>query len=956
MTQHLRGRRHDPFVDGLLPCVEKPSRYIDCELNLASAGFVAGGYNLLLVFPDVYEIGMSHQGLQALYRAVAGLEQVGVEFAFAPWPDLEELMRQAALPLRSWQSGAPAGRFDLIGITLPYELHYTNALTIIDLAGIPVEARARGEDDPLVVAGGPCVSNPLPVIGAFDAFFLGDGEDSLREAVAALAALKRRGAPRRERLAALAGIEGVYVEGLSAGARARTTPLRPEDLAPAPVVPAADVVHNRLSIEIMRGCTRGCRFCHAGMTYRPRRERGVGEIAAAAVAGLDASGWEELSLLSLSSSDYSRLEELLAALAPELERRCVSLALPSLRPETVSEGIVTALARVRKSGFTIAPEAGTERLRRVINKATSDEEILGGCRRILSAGWGNLKLYFMIGLPTESAEDLDGIASLIDEILSMPGARGRFRLAVTISPFVPKPHTPFQWERQCSIEEIDEKQRYLQRQIRHRRVELSRRDPRVSALEGVLARGGREVWPAVVDAWRSGCRFDAWRDWQRFDLWERALAGRGLSLESLGDGFDPGRPLPWEAFRSKVTSAFLLRERERAFAGQPTPDCRQGTCSGCGACPGESGAGARPQTGAAEEVSAPPSCSAAETATALSPPGAAEAASALPLSESAEAPPPDEPGRPLDPAPACGEVDEETPPVRYRFMYRKSGRARFLSHREVTNTFCRALRRSVLPLRFSAGFHPHPRLSLGPALAVGMEGEAEFFDAEFTRDGKITFRLLQGLLPAGIEMTGSAGPFTRGEGRIPEESVCDYVIDLCAVESLPETELVCYLPGGEPGAVDATVGSPGQDAAGAPHGPDEAPGRSMPDAGDEAPEPHGLDEAPEPRLPGEGFGPDGAAGWLARRWAELFASGAPLRDRKGRERGVGGCSLIEAGRAGAVGLRIDAAAGASPTPADLLAAVLPRRLAALAIVTRTGIFYRRDEILLGPLDLITGIM
>ncbi|MDD3642027.1 MAG: TIGR03936 family radical SAM-associated protein, partial [Candidatus Krumholzibacteria bacterium] len=498
-------------------------------------------------------------------------------------------------------------------------------------------------------------------------------------------------------------------------------------------------MHNRLSVEIMRGCTRGCRFCHAGMTYRPRRERSVGEIVRAVAEGLDATGWEEVSLLSLSSSDYTRLEELLEALAPELERRCVSLALPSLRPETITDRIVEATSRVRRSGFTIAPEAGTERLRGVINKTMSDGEILGGVERILAAGWQNLKLYFMIGLPTETDGDLDGIVSLIERIMCMPSARRRFRLSVTISPFVPKPHTPFQWERQDSIAEIEEKERYLLQRVRSGKVDMGLRDPRVSALEGVLARGGREVWPAVLAAWRAGARFDSWRDRLRFDLWESALSGAGLSVEGLLAGFDPGADLPWEAIRAKVSKRFLLRERERAIAGEPTADCREGTCAGCGACRDEEERGASLAAG-------PP---------------------AIP--------------RIIRAAPFCPGAGEGIEPVRYRFQYRKTGRARYLSHRELTNVLHRALRRSGLPLRFSEGFHPHPRISLGPALAVGMSGETEFFDAELIEDGGVTFRALSGLFPEGVEATASAGPFSRREGRLPGEAVCDYEIDLAAV-------------------------------------------------------------------------------------------------------------------------------------------------------------------------------
>ena len=787
----------DAYYDGILPAVEQPSRYIDRELNLASKGFAAGDYNVLLVFPDVYEIGMSHQGLRLLYHVLSGVPGVGVEFAFAPWPDMEEGIRKAGEQLRSWQTGTPASRFDIIGITLPYELHYTNALTIMDLAGLPVVAAERDDGHPLVVAGGPCVSNPLPVIGAFDAFFLGDGEESLVEAVNALKAAGP-GAARKQRLEILAGIDGVYVDGISGKVSARTCLLKAGNMPLAPIVPSGQVVHDRLAVEVMRGCTRGCRFCHAGMTYRPRRERTVGDIVDAVTEGLDSTGWEEVSLLSLSTSDYSKLEELLLRLAPELRKRHVSLALPSLRPETVTDRIIEATATVRRSGFTIAPEAGTERLRAVINKDMSDADILDGCSRILEAGWQTLKLYFMIGLPTETDEDLDGIVSLIERIMDMKGARGRFRLNVTISPYVPKAHTPFQWERQDSMEEIAAKERYLSSRIRNRKVELALREPRVSALEGVLARGGRGVWPIVLDAWRSGCRFDSWRDKLKFDLWEEAIGKHGASIEDLLSGSDPGEPLPWEAFTAKVSRSFLLRERERAIRAEPTADCRGGTCGGCGACAGE----AERKAGFA----------------------AADGGSVREAED------------------RYGHVsDDGHVQIRYRFIYRKAGRSRFLSHREITNIISRALRRSGLPLRFSEGFHPHAKMSLGPALAVGTAGEMEFFDVEFTSDGDISYRAFDGLMPQGLEVTSSAGPFDRAGGKLPEEMVLEYGID----------------PG--PAARFAGKNAAAEENLSAE---DNMWYRFAWESGEDA----SAD----------------AAGWLEDRWSSLFSAGTEVTDRRGR--------------------------------------------------------------------------
>ncbi|HSG28676.1 MAG TPA: radical SAM protein, partial [Candidatus Krumholzibacterium sp.] len=427
------------------------------------------------------------------------------------------------------------------------------------------------------------------------------------------------------------------------------------DLPRRPIVPSSAIVHERLSVEIMRGCTRGCRFCHAGISYRPRRERSVDEIVEAVCEGLDSSGWEEVSLLSLSSSDYSRFGELLDRLSPELEKRRVSLSMPSLRPETVCEQVVTASGLIRRSGFTLAPEAGTQRLRDVINKGMTEEEILRGCARILDAGWQNLKLYFMIGLPGETDEDVAGIASLIGRISDLAGGRRRMKINVSVSPFVPRVNTPFQWERQASIAEIAAKERRLRSLVDRRGVQVTVRDPKMSALEGVFARGGESLWPVVLTAFERGCRFDGWRDNFDFDRWNSILEECGFTLEGLLSGFEPDEELPWERFGLRVTRDFLLRERERAFREEVTEDCRTGACSDCGACrePGDREAGR-------VEASAP-----LDAGGASAPDGTGE-------------------GPPGSEEPDGGE-DAETVFHRYRLSYYRTGQARFISHRESIN-------------------------------------------------------------------------------------------------------------------------------------------------------------------------------------------------------------------------------------------------------------------------------
>ncbi|MFA4948518.1 MAG: TIGR03936 family radical SAM-associated protein, partial [Candidatus Krumholzibacteriia bacterium] len=699
----------------ILPLVQRPSRYAGEEMNLSNGGFVEGRFNVLLVFPDAYEIGMSHLGIRFLYQALSAMDGVGVELAFAPWPDAGKLMRACGEPLRSLQTGTSASRFDIIGFSLAYELHYTNLLMVLDLAGIPLEAAARREDD------------PLPFINAIDAVFLGDGEDSLVEAVAALARLKAARAGRTAKREALAGIEGVYVDGISTSVTARAHRFASGDLPRRPIVPSSEVVHERLAIEIMRGCARGCRFCHAGMFYRPCRERSVDEIMEAVVEGLDATGWDEVSLLSLSTSDYSRLDELLARLVPEIERRHVSLALPSLRPETITSAIVSASSTVTKSGFTLAPEAGTERLRRVIRKDFSDEDIVRGVSKILAGGRQTLKLYFMIGLPTETEEDLDGVAGLIERILALPRRQGRFSLGVSISPFVPKPHTPFQWERQCSTSEFRAKEDYLSRRIRSRFVNLSLREPSISVLEGILARGDRRLWPVIRRAYELGCRFDGWRDELRIELWDRALAECGFDTGALIAARPLDEPLPWDAFELHGTKSLLRKERDRAY-GADVP--------------------------ARNPVAEPPMDSSAGTSAPVTD-ERPETFAYGPIGGFATGP--------------GAKVSGPHNVFRYRVIFEKRGRARYLSHLEMLNVIQRALRRSALPLSFSEGFHPHPKISAGPSLAVGMEGFGEFFDVELLDQVEPSPELLNRFLPPGLSIKACAGPFSRKEGKLPQE-------------------------------------------------------------------------------------------------------------------------------------------------------------------------------------------
>jgi len=868
--------------DAILPHVQKPSRYIDSELNLSSEGFRDGCFNVLLVFPDTYEIGMSYQGIRFLYHRLADMDGVKVEMAFAPWPDMEERMRNCDEPFRSYQTGTPAHAFDLIGFSVIYELHYTNLMMILDLTGLPVEATERREDDPIVVAGGPCCSNPLPFLGAVDAVFLGDGEESLPEAVEVLRTLKSSGTRRETKRELLAGITGVYVDGVSPSAITRTYRLRRGDLIRRPIVPSASIVHDRLTVEIMRGCTRGCRFCHAGMMHRPRRERAVREIVEAACDGLDASGWDQVSLLSLSTSDYSCLDELLEKLTPELEGRHVSLSLPSLRPETITERIVTASSLVRRSGFTIAPEAGTERLRRFINKGMTEGEILEGCRLIIEGGWQGIKLYFMIGLPTETEEDLSGIVDLTRKILELPRPAGRFTLGVSISPFVPKPHTPFQWERQCPMDELLEKQKFLSERMRSKRIQLSLRTPALSILEGLLARGDRKLWPVLLKAYRLGCRFDGWRDQLRFDLWEKALGGEGLEIADLTASRPLDEPLPWANFASNVRHEYLLQERERAFAGEMTPDCRDGDCSGCGACDGRQD----------EDLRSGGSL-----------PGEEEGSESIVRASGAASP------------------RNTHGWVRFRCIYEKVGNQRFLSHLETLNIIQRALRCSGLPLSFTEGFHPHPRISMGPSLPVGMEGLREFFDVELAEKVPVSSGSFNGALPEGIQVIECGGPFTRRMGKLPEEALFRYQLFF---------DLIALALKSEEWDRERLFNKPEM-------------WYSLP-AWKEIREFNAEEMGKLLLLPHPG------------RYAEemlslIFREHVPVKDKKGRDRICESC-VVKRTADGVLEISMPFSARGGLRPRDLLGAVLPKSLATLVRVRRLEMLYKTEGRYVDPLTLI----
>lgn len=566
-----------------------------------------------LAFPDLYEVGQSHLGLRLLYHLVNNQPEYLAERVYAPWIDLEKELRQAGQHLFSLETRHSLLEFDLLGFTLQYELSYTNILNMMDLGGVPLTARERGQEHPLVIAGGPGAYNPEPIADFFDLFFLGEGEEALLEIMAVIAWAKKDGLSKLQLKKELSKKSGVYIpelynvsyhqDGTIAGIRAEEgAPARVAkrivadlDQTPIPdqqIVPFTDIVHDRIMLELFRGCTRGCRFCQAGMVYRPVRERSVEKLEEALAKLLKQTGYEEVSLTSLSSSDYSEIRRLVARLTHCYAAENVNFSLPSLRIDAFPVDLAERFQGGRKSSLTFAPEAGTERMRRVINKGVTREDMLSAAEAAFRGGWQRLKLYFMMGLPTETDEDIIAIAELAREVLALGKSIWKNRpnavqISVSVSVFVPKPHTPFQWRPQLNPEDVERRQRLLVEQVKGRGLELHWHDARTSWLEGAFSRGDRRLANAIRTAWELGCRFDGWSEQFRFDLWMEAFR-----RWDMDPGFYANRPrayeeiLPWDHLDTGVCKEFLMEEDRRAEQGVLTADCRNAACSTCGVCPG----------------------------------------------------------------------------------------------------------------------------------------------------------------------------------------------------------------------------------------------------------------------------------------------------------------------------------------------------------------------------------
>jgi radical SAM family uncharacterized protein/radical SAM-linked protein len=774
--------------EDLLRFVEKPGRYLGNERGAARKDPSSVRLRFALAFPEVYEIGQSHLGLQILYDILNRRADVYCERVYAPWRDMERELRRRGLPLASLETSTALDAFQVIGFSLQYELTYTNILAMLDLGRIPLMASARAADDPLVIAGGPCAFNPEPIAPFLDAVILGDGEEAVTDVVDAYLAWDRR--DRAELLDRLAAIDGVYVpshftptyhpDGRIAAIEPRDS-TRPTvrkrvlaDLNTIPLldrqlVPTMDIVHDRVALEVMRGCVKGCRFCQAGYIYRPLRERDPQALLRHTEKLLKESGYEEVSLLSLSTGDYSCINPLLAELMDRVVPDRIAVSLPSTRVDALDPHLLAEIKRVRKTGFTLAPEAGTQRLRDVIQKEYREDELVRAAELIFALGWRSLKLYFMLGLPTETEDDLRGIVALARRVSAAGGHR--HPVTASVSTFVPKPHTPFQWAPQVSIAETAARQALLRRELGRHRLGYKWHDAQLSYLEGVFSRGDRRLADVILAAYRLGCRFDGWSDECRWDLWQRAFADGAVDPDWYLRRRTLDEALPWDHLDSGVSKAFLQRELAAAFARTLTPDCSIERCTYCGACDftsvrnvtfhphGAKGTDSRGSSVDAWARAAIPDDvawptrnwqrlvddgrrrpEAGETTPTAASSGGTDDARAVSDGRVRAARDASVVGR------GQGNAEEwlgserhglapspdgtRAPVVRIRLVYQKLDRARFLGNRELVTAFVRASRRAGLPLAFTAGHHPLPRMSFGPALSLGFASHGEYMDID----------------------------------------------------------------------------------------------------------------------------------------------------------------------------------------------------------------------------------
>ncbi|MDZ7833320.1 MAG: TIGR03960 family B12-binding radical SAM protein [Desulfobacterales bacterium] len=692
-------------IDDIRPLVSKPSRYLGSEINTVKKPPDTVNLRMALAFPDLYDIGTSHFGLQILYQILNNEPDISAERVFTPGLDMAACLRRANLPLFSLETQTPLADFDIIGFSLLYELNFTNVLAMLELAGIPFRQSQRNASHPLVIAGGPCTCNPEPMAEFFDAMVVGDGESVILEMVRAWREWAKSGqGDRGTLLYAWSRIEGVYIpaffepywdedgfqrltpklEGYTSVSRAIVPDLDGVSFPDHPIVPFGKPIHDRLRVELARGCTRGCRFCQAGMIYRPVRERSLSNLRDLAETALNRTGYEDISLLSLSTGDYSCLSPLMKELILRHSSDPVAISLPSFRAGTLAPEMMELVKKVRKTGFTIAPEAGSERLRRVINKNISEAEILETVTQAFSLGWRTIKLYFMIGLPSETEADIDAIVDLVHKIRRKKGIAGRkATINVSVATFIPKPHTPFQWQAQLPVERAKKIIGALHHRLNLPGVHFKWQNPEVSRLEGLWARGDRRLADLLEAAYQKGCQFDGWSDTFDYDAWLAACRDTGVDIDffiSRTRAFD--EPLPWDGIDCRIDKAFLREENEKAIGEAATGDCRLDACSGCGACDFET---VRPRLAVNKT----------------------DFGEILPAESEAG--------------------NESSVENRLRMRYAKLESAKYFGHLELIHIFQRALRRAGIGMKYTQGFHPKPKCSFHEAIPVGVESRCETF-------------------------------------------------------------------------------------------------------------------------------------------------------------------------------------------------------------------------------------